>query len=80
MPLRVKNIPQDDWYKRSFNVLVSLTIQGCLCELITRATRHKSTGASFGHTIKVQGQFYSVPVWAIKEVVEPVEFALNYSI
>jgi hypothetical protein len=63
----VITIPQDDdWYKKSFNTLVPLNIQGCTCEIVRLGEPPTMKKGSTGTIIMVNGIVYTVPIWAVK--------------
>lgn len=62
----IVNIPQDNEYHRSFNVLVPLEIQGKPCRVVSIGGISRS-GRTIAHQVCVEGKGYSIPSWALKE-------------
>lgn len=67
----VKNIPQDSEWHMSFNVLVSLDIQGKEGFLIKKGKPPTWTRGSMSAEIKVGDKYYGVPDWAY--MILPIE-------
>ena len=61
----VVTIPQDNWYKKSFNLVVPLSIQGKPCEIIEESKSPNTYRGSMNMQISVEGKSYSVPRWAV---------------
>jgi hypothetical protein len=76
--MQIITIPQDNWYEKSFNVLVPLSIQGQPCRVLKAAERATFKQGTQSAVVLVNGKVYGVPGWAIVEPPKPV--VLNYSI
>lgn len=65
MNVRIKHVPQDTEWTRSFNVLVPLDIQGKEGVLVQRGTNPTIYRGSVGHTVLIDNKPYCLPCWSV---------------
>lgn len=77
---KVVVIPQDSEYRKSFNVLVPLAIQGKECKIIEKPKSPNTQRASVGWEVEIEGRGYTLPSWAVELTKRVYPYNPSYSI